>query len=80
MKNINSKTAVNNALVSVGINDENYRCDYIALEGDCYHMVICTLMLKYEFYVDACTGEVLGINTEPEIDSFSGLCEYTLSA
>lgn len=80
MKNINSKTAVRNALISVGICDENYRCDYICLEGDCYHIIISTIMLRYEFYVDADTGEILGINTEPEIDASETAGEFTLSA
>ncbi len=80
MKNINSKTALYNALSSVGINDASYRCDYICLEGDCYHIIVSTIMLKYEFYVDSATGEVLGINTEPEIDASETTSELTLSA
>lgn len=30
-----------------------------------YNFVVCTPCLKYEFYVDAANGEVVGINTEP---------------
>ena len=48
MKNINSKTALNNALTSVGISDGNYCCEYICLESGYYRMIVSTLMLRYE--------------------------------
>lgn len=80
MKNINSKTALNNALTSVGINDGNYCCEYICLEGGCYRLIVSTLMLRYEFYVDAATGEVLGIDTEPMIDVTETASELRMSA
>ncbi len=80
MKNINSKTALNNALTSVGISDGNYCCEYICLESGYYRMIVSTLMLRYEFYVDACTGEVCGINTEPVIDVTEQAAELRISA
>lgn len=80
MKNINSKTALNNALTSVGINDGNYCCEYICLEGSCYRLIVSTLMLRYEFYVDAATGEVLGIDTAPMIDVTETASELRMSA
>ncbi len=79
MKNINSKTALYNALTSVGINDGNYCCEYICLEGGYYHMIVSTLMVRYEFYVDASDGEVCGIDTEPVID-VNGQAELGLTA
>ncbi len=30
-----------------------------------YHFIVTTLYLRYEFYIDAVKGEVLGISTEP---------------
>lgn len=80
MKNINSKTALNNALTSVGINDGNYCCEYICLEDNCYRLIVSTLMLRYEFYVDAASGEVLGIDTEPMIDVTETASELRMSA
>ncbi len=80
MKNINSKTALNNALTSVGINDSNYCCEYICLENGLYHLVVSTLMLRYEFYVDAENGEVLGTNTEPVIEMSGTAQEMQLCA
>ena len=80
MKNINSKSALNNALTSVGITDGNYCCEYVCLENGCYRLIVSTIMLRYEFYVDAATGEVLGTNTEPVIDVTETASDLRMSA
>ena len=35
------------------------------LEDGLWHMLVRTAYLRYEFYVDAVSGELLGIDTQP---------------
>lgn len=44
--------------------DEPY-CVSAIYEDDTIALVVFTLFQRYEFYVDACSGEVLGIMSEP---------------
>ena len=65
MINLTAKQALHNALTYAGIEKEEYAC----LPGQCtdgfYHFVVRTDYMKYEFYVEAVSGDVLGMNTEP---------------
>ena len=45
-------------------NDEPV-CTSCSFTDGLFHFIVTTLYLRYEFYVDAVSGEVLGISTEP---------------
>ncbi len=53
------------ALAVAGIENEEPRCLSARFEGGLYHFAVCTSWLRYEFYVDAVSGGVPGIGTEP---------------
>ena len=76
-KTLTPEQALRFAIVSANIENDAPVC----LSGHCaeglYHFVLRTLCLRYEFYVDASNGEVLGIATEPltydeAVDLFRG--------
>lgn len=64
LKHIGEKQALRAALVCAGLEDCEYRCLGLGLENDCFHIVVLTPYMRYEFYVDA-SGQVVGIGTEP---------------
>ncbi len=64
-RNITSEQAMVRAIAFAGINNEEYHCISNHLEGGLYHLIIKTLCMKYEFYIDAVCGDILGIDTEP---------------
>ena len=45
-------------------NDEPV-CTSCGFADGLFRFIVTTLYLRYEFYVDAVSGEVLGISTEP---------------
>ncbi len=53
------------ALTSANIENDEPVCQTSRYDEGLYHFVLQTLCLRYEFYVDAANGEVLGISTEP---------------
>ena len=57
--------ALNIALTYAGIENTEPRCLSNSYRNGFYHITVWTPYLKYEFYVDALTGEVAGIDTEP---------------
>ncbi len=71
MKNTNMYTAaeaLQSALEYAGIAADENRCLLARYDGGLYHILVRTLYQKYEFYVDAESGEVLGISAEPSLD------------
>ena len=67
MKNtmISNQEALSRALAYVEISAAESRCEENRPEDGFYYIEVSTLLLRYEFYVDASTGEVMGANTEP---------------
>ena len=65
ISNLSSEQALQNALICAGIEKEE--CDILlqGCEDGLYHFQLRTFWMNYEFYVEAGTGEVLGIQTEP---------------
>lgn len=64
-KNLTTDQALRRALVYARIENEDPRCLFSSGRDGLYHFVVTTVCLKYEFYVDAGDGTVLGIDTEP---------------
>lgn len=62
---LGSEQALQNALIYAGIENEKFDCKFKQHEDGLYHFLVCTSWMKYEFYVEAGGGEVLGIYTEP---------------
>lgn len=63
--NLNSEQALHNALLFAGIENEEFVCLLNRYKDGLYHLLVRTIWMKYEFYVEASIGEVLGMNTEP---------------
>ncbi len=57
--------ALQSAIAYAEIKNDEPRCASGSLADGVYHFIVTTLYLRYEFYVDAVSGEVLGISTEP---------------
>ncbi len=53
------------ALVSAGIENFDLKDLHGSCENGLYVFDVCTCYLRYEFFVDRESFEVLGINTEP---------------
>ena len=60
-----SRKALYNALICAGIEEEEFDCLFKQYEDGLYHFRVRTFWMNYEFYVDAGSSEVLGMNTEP---------------
>ena len=56
------------AIAYVEIKNDEPVCTSSSFADGLYHFIVTTLYLRYEFYVDAMNGEVLGISTEPLLD------------
>lgn len=68
MKTMNTLTpeqAMRYALIAADIEEEKPVCLASRYAEGLYHFVLCTPYVRYEFYVDAANGEVLGVGTEP---------------
>lgn len=63
--NLKPEQALQLALACTDLKNDEFCCLSSRYSQGLYSFVLCTLCLKYEFYVDAAKGEVLGINTEP---------------
>lgn len=64
-KRLTREQALDRALNDAGIANAEIRCLLNRYADGLYEIVVHTPYLKYEAYVDAQTGEVLGLNTEP---------------
>ena len=53
------------AIIYTNIGNDEPVCISGNLADGLFHFIVTTLYLRYEFYVDAGNGEVLGISTEP---------------
>ena len=53
------------AIIYANIRNDEPVCISGNLADGLFHFIVTTLYLRYEFYVDAGNGEVLGISTEP---------------
>ena len=60
--------AVNAVLKDTGLTPAQTRFAQIDREDDLYHLFFRTDWMKYEAYVSARSGQVLGIDREPSID------------
>lgn len=74
--NTTSVQALHNALIYAGIENNEFDCPFERYEDGLFHFLVRTFWMEYEFFVEANTGEVLGINTEPLVYREAiGLCE-----
>ena len=64
-KTLTPEQAMRYALIAADIEEEKPLCLASRYAEGLYHFVLCTAYVKYEFYVDAANGEVLGVGTEP---------------
>lgn len=65
--NLSSEQALHNALLCAGIENEEFDCLFKHFEEGLYHFLVRSFWMEYEFYVEAGSGEVLGIQTEPQV-------------
>ena len=65
MNAMNEKKALACALAHAGLEQSESRCLYSFCRDGLYQIGLWTPYLKYEFYLDAVSGEVLGLDTEP---------------
>ena len=57
--------ALQSAFAFASIQNDEPCCLSSRYTDGLFHFIVSTLYLRYEFYVDAESGEVLGIDTEP---------------
>lgn len=79
-RKLTADEAIQNAAAGADLKNADYRCVSVIHRGGYYEIILQTLFLKYEFYVDDTTGETAGLNTEPLpasdcFDLRSGICE-----
>lgn len=65
VNNLSMEDALSRALAYADIEKAKSRCLYCRLHEGLYHMVIWTAYMKYEFYVCANDGEIMGMDTRP---------------
>ena len=68
-KVITSNEALRIAIRYASLENVSPSCEKILNCDGLYEILLRTLLMRYEFYVDAATGEVLGFNNEPEVDA-----------
>ena len=64
-KRMTKEQALNIALTYAGIENSEYHCLSNEYDGGFFRIAVWTPYLKYEFFVDAASGDVAGIATEP---------------
>ena len=69
--------AVNAVLKETGLSPVQTRFVRIDREDDSYHLFFRTDWMRYEAYVSAESGEVLGVNMEPSVDEGYAEAAYT---
>ena len=57
------------ALTETGLDREQVFRVHCTLDGGLYDIRFCTYWLRYQLYLDAESGEVLGLDTEPMGDA-----------
>ena len=57
------------ALTETGLDREQVYRVHCSLDGGLYDIRFCTDWLRYQLYLDAARGEVLGLDTEPMGDA-----------
>ena len=57
------------ALTETGLDREQVYRVHCSLDGGLYDIRVCTDWLRYQLYLDAARGEVLGLDTEPMGDA-----------
>ncbi len=65
MHDMTKEQALRIALTYAGIENNDFRCLGNSYCGGFYQIAVRTPYLKYEFFVDAASGEVAGIDMEP---------------
>ncbi len=84
ISNLSSEKALYNALRYAGIENEEIDCLLKRYEDGLYHFLVRTGYVRYEFYVEAGSGTVLGITSEPlsygEVLAVCGSAGAALSA
>ena len=65
MINLNAEQALRKALICAGIEKEELACLLQEHEEGLYHFQVRSCWMEYEFYVEAASGEVLGMQTAP---------------
>ncbi len=68
MNNITVFEAYRNAVAYAQLENNAPQCVAAELEGGLYDLEIRTVLMRYDIFVDALTGEVVGLNSEPETD------------
>ena len=57
--------ALRSAIAYADIKNDELVCTSGSFADGLYHFLVTTLYMRYEFYVDATSGEVPGFSTEP---------------
>lgn len=60
--------ALHSAMEYAQLMTEDVRVTKLAVKDGLYEIALLTLCQRYEFYVDAANGEVLGVNAGPTLD------------
>lgn len=68
MNTISVFEAYKNAVAYAHLEENAPQCVMAELENGLYELEIRTVLMHYDFYVDAVTGEVMGMDSEPETD------------
>ena len=66
---ISPNRAIDLALTETGLDREQVFRVHCTLDGGLYDIRYCTDYLRYQLYLDAADGEVLGLDTEPMGDA-----------
>lgn len=77
MNTISYLEAVNAVLKETGLTPAQARFAQIDREDDMYRLFFRTDWMKYEAYVSALSGEVLGVDMEPAVDEGYAEPAYT---
>lgn len=69
MNTMNTKLTASAALAAAiacaDLSREDPRCESVCCRDGYYELTLRTAFLRYEFYVDAVSGQVAGVNFEP---------------
>lgn len=75
MNSITVFEAYKNAVAYARLEDNAPQCVTARLENDLYELEVRTILMRYDILVDACTGEVVGLSSEPETD-LTEVCSF----
>lgn len=77
MKNLTAQEIIDYVINRLEL-DSSARCISINLKDDLYELELRTLLVKYDIYADALTGDIVGISTEPDTDEDNAYEEYSV--